>query len=508
MKDELPLGWALSTIGEVCSHPQYGWTTSASSSGQVRLLRTTDITSGSINWDSVPYCQDAPVDVDKYLLQNEDIVVSRAGSVGKSVLVLNPERAVFASYLIRFRPRINAYYLSHFLSSGYYWKQITEQAAGIAVPNINASKLRDIQIPIAPEAEQQRIVSKIDELFSRIDEGERALKRASVLVERYRQSVLKAAVTGELTRAWREKNKDTLESGEALLAQILTAHRAAWEKAELEKMKAKGITPANDNWKQNYEEPTPPKTTALPRLPDGWAWVTLPMLCSEKSTNGISVKGSSSPPGVPALRLDAILDSGFDYSARRYIPISEDQAQRLAICEGDLFISRANGSLHLVGRAVLANAPPEQIVFPDTMIRYRPLPDPDVRPWLAAVWPSRLVREQLERRAKTTAGIYKISQGDISEIAIPLPPLAEQAAAVSETMELMSRIAQLENDLRYASRESSALRQATLKCAFTGGLVPRLLTDEPASALLERIAAERNGEIVAPRRGRNRKTNA
>ena len=72
------------------------------------------------------------------------------------------------------------------------------------------------------------------------------------LVERYRQSVLKAAVTGELTRDWREKNKGKLESGEALLARILKARREAWEKAELDKMKAKGITPANDKWKQKY----------------------------------------------------------------------------------------------------------------------------------------------------------------------------------------------------------------------------------------------------------------
>ena len=67
---------------------------------------------------------------------------------------------------------------------------------------------------MAPAPEQRRIVSRIDELFSRIEEGERALERVQKLIGCYRQSVLKAAVTGELTREWREQRKGQLESGE------------------------------------------------------------------------------------------------------------------------------------------------------------------------------------------------------------------------------------------------------------------------------------------------------
>src|SRR5690606_9505171 len=103
---------------------------------------------------------------------------------------------------------------------------------------------------------------------------------------------------------------------------ILAARREAWEQAELAKMQAKGIRPKDDKWKQKYKEPSPPDTAGLPNLPAGWVWVSLPMLCGIDSTNGISVKGSNSPPGVPALRLDAMTESGFDFSARRYIPIS------------------------------------------------------------------------------------------------------------------------------------------------------------------------------------------
>jgi type I restriction enzyme S subunit len=102
---DLPNGWTLSTLGEISTKPQYGWTTKANhESGKVKLLRTTDITSGQINWATVPYCSKEPDDLDKYLLKPGDIVISRAGSVGVSYLLTEIDNAVFASYLIRFRP--------------------------------------------------------------------------------------------------------------------------------------------------------------------------------------------------------------------------------------------------------------------------------------------------------------------------------------------------------------------------------------------------------------------
>src|SRR5690606_19347072 len=106
-------------------------------------------------------------------------------------------------------------------------------------PSVQDGDVKAQTIPLPPTSEQKRIVSRIDELFSRIDEGERALEQVSKLVERYRQSLLKAAVTGELTRDWREARKaagQPIESGEALLTRILTARREAWEQAELAKM--------------------------------------------------------------------------------------------------------------------------------------------------------------------------------------------------------------------------------------------------------------------------------
>ncbi len=192
------LDWETTTLGSVCSKPQYGWTTSAVESGEIKLLRTTDITSGQIDWNTVPFCRDAPPNPEKYLLADGDIVVSRAGSVGVSHRVVAPKRAVFASYLIRFRPKpsVDGKYLAYYLQSPTYWSLVRGSTSGIAVPNVNASKLEAFSVPLAPIEEQRRIVAEIEKQFARLEAGMAALKRVQANLKRYRAAVLKSACEG------------------------------------------------------------------------------------------------------------------------------------------------------------------------------------------------------------------------------------------------------------------------------------------------------------------------
>ncbi len=212
--NDLPNGWVWTTLQNVCSTPQYGWTTKASPQGTLHLLRTTDITSGNVNWETVPFCEVEPPKSEKYLLKTGDIVISRAGSIGYSYLLKNPQNAVFASYLIRFRPLsiIDENYLAFFLQSPFYWQTLSEEKAGITLPNVNASKLKRIPIPLPPLPEQRRIVAKLDALFTQLDAGVDALKQAQAQLKRYRRSLLKAAFEGELTKEWREARLDPLQA--------------------------------------------------------------------------------------------------------------------------------------------------------------------------------------------------------------------------------------------------------------------------------------------------------
>ena len=90
---------------------------------------------------------------------------------------------------------------------------------------------------------------------------------------------------------------------------------------------------------------------------------------------------------------------------------------------------------------------------------------------------------------------------------IPLPPLAEQTAIVEAVQEKLSQIDALEAEVEHGLARAGRLRQAILKAAFEGRLVPQDPNDEPATVLLERLRNARtapaaNGDNPKPARTR------
>jgi type I restriction enzyme, S subunit len=228
---DLPQAWVIATLGEICSKPQYGWTTRASKSGYIKYLRTTDISDGNLDWHSVPFCEVVPADVEKYHVKKNDILVSRAGSVGVSFRVEDvPYETVFASYLIRFNTLdgILSKYVEYYLRSESYWRSISEFSAGIAIPNVNASKLSELNLPLAPTNEQRRIVEKLEKLLGKVDACQKRLERIPLILKRFRQSILAAACSGRLTADWRELNPD-VETALQLLEQIQKQRKKRYE---------------------------------------------------------------------------------------------------------------------------------------------------------------------------------------------------------------------------------------------------------------------------------------
>ena len=83
-----------------------------------------------------------------------------------------------------------------------------EDSFGGAQPNLSQGYINNIKLPFAPLNEQKRIVTKIEKLFSNLDNSDKYLAHLEKQLKRYRQSVLKSAFEGELTREWREKQTD------------------------------------------------------------------------------------------------------------------------------------------------------------------------------------------------------------------------------------------------------------------------------------------------------------
>ena len=134
-------------------------------------------------------------------------------------------------------------------------------------------------IAVPPANEAERIGLEIGKLFTELDEAKSALARAGAGLAEYRASLLHAACTGQLTAAWRESRPHPAEDGPTLLRRILTDRRAAWERAELARLHARGKpVPVGEKWKTRYPEPATPDMENLPELPPEWTWASLDQL--------------------------------------------------------------------------------------------------------------------------------------------------------------------------------------------------------------------------------------
>ena len=488
--------WAVSTLGEICDKPEYGWTTKAvADAGGLKLLRTTDISKGPIDWSTVPFCEQEPPSPEKYLLSDGDIVISRAGSVGLSALIQNCPEAVFASYLIRFRAKagLDKKYLHYFLSSPSYWEQIAQESAGIALQNVNAKKLSGITIPLPPLAEQRRIVDAIETQFARLDASVAALRRAQANLRRYRASVLRDACEGRLVPAEAELALLSLPKDEGreyepaavLLERVLAERRARWESPEKRRGK--------------YKEPSAPDASALPPLPEGWAWATLSQISELKGgvTKGQRYRDGEELREIPYLRVANVQLGYLDLQKLSTIETTQNIIDQLRLIPGDVLFTEG-GDRDKLGRGWVWQGEVEECIHQNHVFRARLFTD-DVIPEMVSWWGNSFGRDFFAKYGKQTTNLASINLGVLSDFPIPLPPLAEQGRIVAEVERRLSVVQQAEATVAASLSRAERLRQSILKQAFSGRLVPQDPGDEPASALLERIRAEREGEAAAAR---------
>ncbi len=398
----------------------------------------------------------------------------------------------------------------------YYFKsarQLAESlATGTTFKEISGAAFSRMPVPLPPELEQRRIVAKLEELLSELDKGVENLRTAQQQLKVYRQALLKHAFEGKLTADWRAQNPDKLESAEALLVRIQKEREARYQQQLVEWREAQQAWEAAGKTGSKPAKPKAPKAlpplTAeeleeLPELPDGWAWFRVSHLLAEELCNGKSVKDRSG--GFPVLRLNALANGKIDLSVTKPGDWNEDEARQYLVQEGDFLVSRGNGSKHLVGRGGFASyksTSHDYVAFPDTMIRIRLLPENICQHYFGFCWDSLVLRNQIEKSARTTAGIYKINQELIEGFFLPLPCRVEQEIIENMLNEKLSNLDQLEITIANSLQQSEALRQSILKKAFSGQLVPQHPDDEPASLLLERIRSERAAQQPAAKRGR------
>ena len=203
---EIPKGWEWERWGNISQSIQYGYNAPALEHGAIKMVRISDIQENCVLWDNVPYCQIEENDIDTYLLKVNDILFARTGgTVGKSFLVEEvPERAIYAGYLIRTRysSLLNPRYMKLFMESQLYWEQLKNGTIATAQPNCNGKTLAKMLLPIPPTKEQVRIVGKLTQLSSFLNNYTLCQERLNLLneeiKEQLKKSILQEAIQGKL----------------------------------------------------------------------------------------------------------------------------------------------------------------------------------------------------------------------------------------------------------------------------------------------------------------------
>lgn len=196
---------------------------------------------------------------------------------GKGGVVRGDPRAVFFGstefHVLRPCRGIAADWIGMFLSQESVRRAARLRMKGSAGQlRVPSGFFRQLRIPVAPSEEQRRISDRVAELLSDLEAGAAALERVKRNLVRYRAAVQHAAVTGQLTAAWRERNGPPSETGEQLLQRILVERRRQWEERTLAKYQAEGRQPPK-GWRDRYVEPfqSPSPSAANGDIPAGWA---------------------------------------------------------------------------------------------------------------------------------------------------------------------------------------------------------------------------------------------
>jgi len=393
-------------------------------------------------------------------------------------------------YRFRGDPRIiDAQFLELFLQSRRATDEIDRMKTGGSDSGLNLTHDRflKLNVVVPPLRIQKAIVELVEEIFPELDAGISELQAAQKKLAQYRRSLLKAAVEGALTADWRATHPPQ-ESGEALLVRALHERRARWEARQIQKFKAQGKTPPR-NWKSKYPEPAPPDLSNLPELPGKWVWASLDQLAEIQG--GIQKQPARAPVSnkYPFLRVANVARGYLMLEDVHEIELFDGELERVGLLENDVLIVEGNGSKSEIGRCAVWDGSIANTVHQNHLIRARPVV---MRGRFLEAWiNSHTGIKKLTDLAATTSGLYTLSVGKISRIPVPVAPIGEQEQVVQELSVRLGELARMSDAIGLSLKRAAAQRQNILRAAFTGQLVPQDPADEPASALLARIRAER-----------------
>lgn len=366
------------------------------------------------------------------ILKANDLLISIAGSLGKSAIVrecdlpINTNQAI--AFVRLFADKINVNYIRNTIESPLINSVLTKQTKVTSIPNLTLEIIKDCPIPLPPLSEQQRIVERIEELFAKLDEAKERLQEVAESFAVRKAAILHKAFTGELTKQWR------------------------WEN---------GVS--DESWEEK----------------------TIGEICSSLKYG--TSKKSSDDGEVVVLRMGNLQNGEIDWSNLAYTSDEED-IKKYLLKSGDVLFNRTN-SPELVGKTSIYRGEMPAI-YAGYLIKLDYEKNIVVGDYLNYYLNSSKAKEYYMQVKTDGVSQSNINAKKIGEFEIPLPTLSEQHEIVRLIDDLLARERAAKQATEQALASIDLMKKSILARAFRGELGTNKASEESALELLRQVLAE------------------
>ncbi|OEZ31890.1 restriction endonuclease subunit S [Variovorax boronicumulans] len=416
-----------------------------------------------------------------YALSAGDMVLARRGEVGRYAYVTDHEHGWLCgtgSFFVRLYSLCDRNYLGLVFSDSRFRQHLKGESVGTTMTNLNQRILLNALLALPPHAEQARIVTRVEELMrlcdalevkgrleatqhaqlvrtllgtltasttpeKLVENWQRVAQHFDLLLDRpeaidaLEQTLLQLAVRGLLV-----PQDPTDEPASTLLARIRT---------EKDRLIAEG--------KIKRDKPLPPIADEEKpfELPVGWAWVRVGQVAS-RVQYGVTASADHTQETPKFVRITDIQNDQVNWNT---VPGMQRVTQDFSdhyLESGDLLIARTGGT---IGKSFLVSSVPVNAVFASYLIRISPTPSTNPS-YLKIFASSDHYWQQLHAKAMGT-GQPNVNGTALSELTLPLPPLAEQSRIATRITALRNLCADLRQRLKAAQVTQSHLAQALVE---------------------------------------------
>lgn len=427
---ELPKGWAkcsLSNISTIVTGKTPSKKVEANFGGDIPFIKPGDVTNQGLIIGTEEFLSELGATTVPTIPAGS-ITVTCIGNLGRTAITNSLSATNQQINAVIPSKSIDTKYLYYYLQTMKAWMDAESSSTTVAI--INKTRFSAAPIILAPINEQIRIANKLDSILAKVDKAQARLNKIPAILKRFRQSVLAAATSGELTKEWRGG--------------------------------------------KNIETWTFPKIKEVGK-------VQLGRQRSPKYHSGENMR--------PYLRVQNVFENLIDISDVMEMNFSEEDFQRYQLHNGDILLNEGQ-SPKFLGRPAIYRDELEGSCFTNTLIRFQ-ANELTIPEFALIVFRNHMHSGRYIEEGTITTNLAHLGAGRFSNVEFPLPPILEQEQIVHSAEKMLNKANKVEQQYLDAKARLDRLTQSILAKAFRGELVPQDPNDEPAEQLLERILKER-----------------